>query len=249
MERELNATIFENEGKYGVKLPQFEGPLDLLLHLIRKEKIDIYDIPIALITERYLEYIKLMEDLNITVAAEFLEMAATLIYIKSKMLLPVEDTEEEEEFEDPRKELVERLIEHEKFQDLAQELYVINEIEGGSYHKGRMEKILDENEELVNVTIFDLIDAYKNILKKLEERKFEIIERDDLTVEMAISNLKEKLEKKNRLSFFSLIRDGTLKMVVTYFIAILEICRQKIVKLKQTEDYSDIILVKNKRKD
>ncbi len=248
MENDIYASIFENEGKYGVKLPQFEGPLDLLLHLIRKEQIDIYDIPMALITEKYLEYIRLMEDLNITVAVEFLEMAATLIYIKSKMLIPVEEVEDEEEFEDPRKELVERLLEYEKFKDLAQEFYVMNEMERGSYHKGRIGEIVKEEGEILNVNIFDILDAYKNILKRLENRKFVEIEREDFSIEEAILDLKEKLRKKRKISFFSLVSKGAKRMVVTYFVAILEICRQGLINLSQTENYDDIILISKIRK-
>src|SRR5262245_51091505 len=142
---------------YRVKLEIFEGPLDLLLYLIKKDEIDIYDIPISHITEQYLAYLELMQELDIAVAGDFLVMASTLIYIKSKMLLPPEPKVEGEEDlnEDPRAELIERLLEYQKFKSAAQMLYTRGEIEAACYTRGEIDT--DKNNPEISATLFDLL--------------------------------------------------------------------------------------------
>src|SRR5512141_3091640 len=141
-----------------IRLDAFEGPLDLLLHLIRRDEIDIYDIPIARITEQYLEYLQVMKDLNINIAGEWLVMAATLIYIKSRMLLPPDPVAEQQEegAGDPRTELVYQLLEHQKFKNAAQMLYTREEVENASWHNPPPE-VLEDGKEVVAVTLFDLL--------------------------------------------------------------------------------------------
>src|SRR5215510_410570 len=153
---------------YRVKLEIFEGPLDLLLYLIKKDEIDIYDIPISHITEQYLTYLELMQELDIAVAGDFLVMASTLIYIKSKMLLPPEPKVggEEDLSEDPRAELVERLLEYQKFKSAAQTLYSRGEIESACYTRGPLET--DSSNPEVSTTLFDLLRVFREVLKRAE---------------------------------------------------------------------------------
>ncbi|MBI3658090.1 MAG: segregation/condensation protein A, partial [Acidobacteria bacterium] len=156
---------------YTVKLDAFEGPLDLLLYLIRREEINIWDIPIAHITAHYLEYVQLMKDLNLNLAGEFLVMAATLIHIKSRLLLPPDPRQaaESAEAEDPRHELVYQLLEHEKFKNAAQMLYAKEAVETEVWSKPPRE-FMEEGEEMIAATLFDVVSAYRDIVQRLAER-------------------------------------------------------------------------------
>src|SRR3989338_1249361 len=179
---------------YKVKLDVFEGPLDLLLYLIKKEEIDIYDIPIAKITDEYLEYLELMKLLDLNIAGEFLVMAATLIHIKSKMLLPPDHLEgEEKEEEDPRAELVRRLIEYKKFKEAAQEL---SHMESHQKHyfarvAGQPIKFEDtaREDEFFEATLFDLITAFTKVLKDIPKEVFHQVVRDEFTVSEKIHDI------------------------------------------------------------
>src|SRR5512146_1289968 len=154
-----------------IKLEAYEGPLDLLLDLIRKQKINIYDIPIAKITRQYLDYLRLMEELNIDVAGEFVLMAATLIYIKSRLLLPPDPTAPEEEEEDPRTELVQRLLEHEQFKNAAEMLRSKQTVEEATWsHPGIEEFTEAEDEPGLAVSVFDLISVFRDILERAKKR-------------------------------------------------------------------------------
>src|SRR5881396_1369526 len=154
-----------------ISLPLYEGPLDLLLELIRRQKLDVYDIPIAKITEQYLEYLHLMEELDVDVASEFLVIAAQLIYIKSRMLLPPDPDADGEEAEDPRAELVRRLLEYEKFKNAAQMLYQREMVENASWNNaGAVPFAEDEMEPQVTVGLFDLLGAFRDIIERTKER-------------------------------------------------------------------------------
>src|SRR5690606_29786835 len=157
-----------------LRLGEFAGPLDLLLFLIKQEQANIFDIPVAHITDEYVRYVRLMKKLDIAVAADFLVMAATLIEIKSKMLLPRDPAAEpEEEFEDPRKELVDRLLEYEKFKSAAEMLYERTTIEQAVFPRGKIET--DDNNAEINATVFDLLNVFQKILARhTEEVKMEI---------------------------------------------------------------------------
>jgi len=230
-----------------VRLADFEGPLDLLLHLIRKEQVDIYDIPIALITTRYLEYIELMQDLNINLAGEFLEMAATLIYIKSRMLLPPEPGPEGDEavVEDPRQELVERLLEYEQFKNAAQVLYTREQIETGVMTADRIREVVPPEEELLSVSLFDLIAAYKNVLRQLDERAILEMERENVTVAEKIAQVREMLEQKKKLRFTDLVRLSPARThVVVLMLALLELARMRDVRLRQDGLFSEIWIIR-----
>ena len=178
----------ESRDELQLKLGEFAGPLDLLLYLIKQEKANIFDIPIAKITDEYLKYIQLMKNLDISIAGDFLVMAATLIEIKSKMLLPKEIVSEDEEAEDPRQELVDRLLEYEQFKSASQMLYERSTVEQAVFSRGQIET--DENNLEVNATVFDLLTVFQKIVDRhKEEIKLEI-EREEITLAEMLKNLR-----------------------------------------------------------
>src|SRR4030042_2716324 len=178
------------EDIYNIKIPVFEGPFDLLLHLIRENKIDIYDIPIALITGQYLQYIEIMKELNLEIAGEFLVMAATLIHIKSRMLLPPDEEPPSGEQEDPRLELVQKLIEYQAFKEAATSLRNREEEWMKVFYKGQ---VLEEQElYLSDVSLFDLIGTFKKILDKAPADIISIT-KETLTIKDKMSVIMEML--------------------------------------------------------
>src|SRR2546422_4507209 len=173
-----------------ISLPLYEGPLELLLDMIRKQKLDIYDIPIAKVTEQYLAYLHLMQELNVDVASEFLVIAAQLIYIKSKMLLPPDPDAVGEEADDPRTELVRRLLEYEKFKNAAQMLYQREMVENASWsNPGSLGLEDSELEPEVSVTLYDLLTVFRDVLKRAEERPMMEVHRDEFSVEQMMAFL------------------------------------------------------------
>ncbi len=225
-----------------IKIGDFAGPLDLLLFVIRQEQANIFDIPIARITEKYLEYIQIMKKLDIAVAADFLVMAATLIEIKSKMLLPRDPkAEEDEEFEDPRQELVDRLLEYEKFKSAAGMLHERGEIEQATFTRGTIETDDDIGE--VDATVFDLLKIFQQIAARhIDEIKMEI-EREEISLADMIKSLKRRIFDDGELSLLKFFEEmHTRRELVTAFIAVLEIVRTESVKLLQTQTFGDIIL-------
>jgi segregation and condensation protein A len=226
---------------YRVKLEVFEGPLDLLLYLIKKDEIDIYDIPIAHITEQYLAYMELMQELDISVAGDFLVMASTLIYIKSKMLLPPEPKGEGEEdlSEDPRAELVERLLEYQKFKSAAQMLYSRGEIEGACYTRGPIET--DSHNPEVSATVFDLLRVFREILKRAEALIEMEIARDEMTVAEKLAQIHALLEERERINVRELFEMARSKreLIIT-FLALLELVKEWKIYLVQSEMFGDI---------
>lgn len=232
---------------YNIKLPVFEGPLDLLLHLIRENKIDIYDIPIALITHQYLEYLELMKELNLDIAGEFLVMAATLVHIKSRMLLPVDEDIPEEGIEDPRFELVQRLLEYQAFKEASLALRE-REIEWGNVFKRvHGEEEFDTETEgelsLFDLSLFDLIDAFKRILEKTPPEVVRIT-RETLTVKDRIAYILDKIEDTDAIRFEDLFdKDKTRPHLIVTFIALLEILRLGLVKIYQERDFGTIWII------
>lgn len=227
-----------------IKIGEFAGPLDLLLFLIKQERADIFDIPIAKITQKYLEYIQIMKKLDIAVAADFLVMAATLIEIKSKMLLPRDPKSlDEEELEDPRQELVDRLLEYEKFKSAAGMLYERSTIEQAIFTRGPIES--DENNAEVDATVFDLLTVFQKIAARhIDEIKMEI-EREEISLADMIKNLRSRIMEFGEidlLSFFEEMRSR--RELVTAFVAVLEIVRTEGVKLLQKKTFGEIILKK-----
>ncbi|MEZ5421983.1 MAG: segregation/condensation protein A [Pyrinomonadaceae bacterium] len=226
-----------------VQIGDFAGPLDLLLYLIKQEQANIFDIPIAKITAKYLETIQLMKRLDIAVAADFIVMAATLIEIKSKMLLPRDpkSDDEEAEFEDPRRELVDRLLEYEKFKTAAGMLHERTTIEQATFTRGPIES--DDNSSEVAATVFDLLTVFQKIVARhLEEVKMEI-EREEISLSEMIRALEGRIVEfgeVNLSNFFEEMRSH--RELVTAFIAALEIVRSESVRLVQNKTFGEILL-------
>ncbi len=224
-----------------VKLDVFEGPLDLLLYLIRKDEINIYDIPIARITEEYLGYLHVMESLDLEIAGEYLVVAATLIRIKSSMLLP-RDPENEEE-EDPRDELVRALLEYRKFKYASEHLRSHEDDNRGRY--GRSDLVppakVTRTEYVNDYTLFDLLTAFKDVLDRVEEDVYCEVAVDDVTVEDRIAAVEGLLVEGNGIRFADLFDDNpTRAIVVMTFIALLELLKMGRIGLRQNEPFADI---------
>jgi segregation and condensation protein A len=225
-----------------IKLGEFAGPLDLLLFLIKQEQANIFDIPIAKITDEYVKYIRLMKSLDIALAADFLVMAATLIEIKSKMLLPRDPFETaEEEFEDPRKELIDRLLEYEKFKAAAEMLYERTTVEQAVFQRGKIES--DDANAEINASVFDILTVFQKILiRHKDEIKMEI-EREEITLADMIKTLKRRIFEEMELNIQTFFEEmQTRRELVTAFIAVLEIVRTESVKLTQKKTFGEIIL-------
>lgn len=236
------------EGFYQVRLEAFTGPLDLLLHLIKKNEINIYDIPIALITQQYLEYLTLMKTLNLTVAGEFLVMAATLIHIKSRMLLPAEDQPgDEEDGPDPRAELVRRLLEYKRFKEAAAQLADQGRIwrEMFTREPAAAEPPPAEDLPLEHLTLFDLVDALQGVLSRLPAAQCLEIMPDNLTVQDRMNAILEALEREESVTFVSLFeRDRHRLVIIVTFLALLELIRIKLVRVFQGEPFGPIRLAR-----
>jgi len=221
-----------------IQLPLFEGPLDLLLYLIRRDRIDIHDLPIAPITRRYMEYIELMKQLNLDVAGEFMVMAATLIHIKSKLLVPVEPTEAQGEDEvDPREELIQRLLEFERYKQAAEVLHQKGEIRAATWTRpdASLPKLPStSDDELVEASLFDLIAAFKELLDRRKVLLAHQVEDDGRSIEDRIEELLAMLREGDSLDFLSLFEAEETKagMIVT-FLALLELIKMKRVKVYQ----------------
>ena len=225
-----------------IKLGEFAGPLDLLLFLIKQEQANIFDIPIAKITDEYVKYIRLMKSLDIALAADFIVMAATLIEIKSKMLLPRDPFETaEEEFEDPRKELIDRLLEYEKFKAAAEMLYERTTVEQAVFQRGKIES--DDANAEINASVFDILTVFQKILiRHKDEIKMEI-EREEITLADMIKTLKRRIFEEMELNVQTFFEEmQTRRELVTAFIAVLEIVRTESVKLTQKKTFGEIIL-------
>ncbi|MBF0457400.1 MAG: segregation/condensation protein A [Nitrospirae bacterium] len=234
---------------YKIKLDIFEGPLDLLLSLIHKNKIDIYDIPIAFITGQYLEYLAIMKDLNIDIAGEFIVMAATLIHIKSKMLLPAEEREGQEEEEDPRMELVQRLIEYQSYKDAAFSLKEREAVWENIFTKEAgwaLENAKTQQQPyLINLNLYDLVKALQCVIDK---KPFAIgsITKEHLTIKDKIAIITERLEfERNKILFYSLFADAATKVeVIITFLALLEILKLGLAYAFQDGEFSHIWISK-----
>jgi segregation and condensation protein A len=238
---------------YKVKLDSFEGPLDLLIHLIRKNEVNIYDIPIALITEQYLSYIALMQELNLDVAGEFLVMAATLIHIKSRTLLPRPDpTQEDEPEEDPREALVRRLLEHQKYKAAAELLHERETLRSAQFMRpdsAVSEAAGDEYEPELEVDLFSLIAAFKSVLERASRRPHMVLPPEAIPIETRIEQLLARLSESEACGFEDLFADGDGSrgfMIVT-FLALLEMIRLKLVRVFQSGGSGAIRVYKRAR--
>ncbi len=221
-----------------IQVQEFEGPLDLLLYLIRRNKVDIHDIPIAPITRQYVEYLDLMKELNLDVAGEFMVMAATLIHIKSKMLVPVDPTEAQgdEEQEDPREALVQRLLEFQRYKEAAGILHQQAQIRAATWTRPDtvVPSFDDAGEEMLEAGLFDLISAFKELLERRKTLLAHEVESEGKSIEQRIEELLGLIAEGQSLEFLELFAtlDSKAEMIVT-FLALLELIRLKLVKIYQ----------------
>jgi segregation and condensation protein A len=236
-----------------VHLDNFEGPLDLLIHLIRKNEVNIYDIPIALITRQYLETIQLMQELNLDVAGEFLVMAATLIHIKSKMLLPRPDTAAgvDGDVEDPRDALVRRLLEHQKFKAAAELLHEREQLRAAQWQRPdeRVAQIAgDEYEPELEVDLYSLLAAFQAVIQRAKLRPKVLLPPEQVPVEVRIEQLLARLSEHEAYGFDELFSDVNDRagLIVT-FLALLEMIRLKLVRVFQSGSFGPIRVYKRPR--
>lgn len=238
------------ESPLNIQLETYQGPLDLLLDLIRKQEIDIYDIPIARITAQYLEHIHRMQELDIDLGGEFILMAATLIHIKSKMLLPADPTRPPEEQVDPRQDLVHQLLEHEKFKQAAQMLQQKQMLEQASWSNPALGEFLEQSEEPgVAVTLFDLVQTFQQVLERARSRPMLDIAVDEVTVEEMMERIRDRLaEIRGPVSLSEMFAlYASRRALVTLFLAILEMARLHAIVLRQSETFGDINLRKGRK--
>ncbi|HEU4714513.1 MAG TPA: segregation/condensation protein A [Pyrinomonadaceae bacterium] len=222
-----------------ILLGEFEGPLDLLLHLIRQEQVSIYDIPVARITDEYLRYLRVMQEMDIAVAGDFLVMAATLIELKTKMLLPRDPSAPAEEEEDPRTDLVNQLLEYQKYKAAAQMLWSRATVEQAVFKRAELET--DKNNPEVAVGLFDLLKVFQEILARHKEEVLMEIEREEISMAEMLERLRNMVMSAGELNlrvFFE--RARTRRELVLAFLSVLELVRTSEVKLFQRETFGDI---------
>ena len=235
-----------------VKLPVYEGPFDLLLDLIKKNEMDIYDIQISEITRQYLEYLGRMKALNLEIAGEFLVMAATLIYIKSKMILPNETLEENEEGVDPREELVRKLLEYQSFKEAAKNLSALEFERGKVFTRQISDYYLkdispeDAGINTFSADLYDLLQAFHSVLNQVKKIEFHEVYEEVVTIDEKIAFIKNQLGDRNEILFKQLFGESWTKneLIATFF-ALLEIVRTRFARVRQAETFGDIVIQKN----
>lgn len=235
---------------YRVKLQNFEGPLDLLLFLIKKNEVDIYDIPIAEITRQYLEYVEIIRLLDLESASEFILLAATLIRIKAKMLLP-RPQPEEEEAPDPRLELVTRLLEYKRFKELAFKLSEYEEQQSVHFPRGSFAEQELESEGAVElteeVTLFSLISAFKQVIDRLPKETYHHVEVIQISIEEQIEYILNTLAQTRHVSFFDLIAHLQDKIIIVVtFMAMLELIRRGEITARQSNTFGEIWIARKR---
>jgi segregation and condensation protein A len=235
----------QSEGKlnYTFRIEGFEGPLDLLLHLIQKNELEIFNIPIALITEQYLEYLQLMKVLNLDIAGEYLLMASTLLHIKSRMLLPKSLEEEEEGEEDPRAELIRRLLEYQKYKQVALELEKRPLLDRDVFIRlipAEPEEGLEE--EKVEVNLLDLIEAFRKVLERVKPEGVHEVVLEPISVEDKIEEILLLLERENRSVVFHRLfpEQVSRRVVIVTLLAILELVKMKRIRIFQLTPFETI---------
>ncbi|HYK74643.1 MAG TPA: segregation/condensation protein A [Pseudoneobacillus sp.] len=243
--------------QYNVKIDSFEGPLDLLLHLINRLEIDIYDIPVSEVTEQYLIYIHTMKELHLDIASEYLVMAATLLAIKSKMLLPKQEEEfldDELEFqleEDPRDELVERLIEYRKYKEAAQDLKTLEEERSLMFSKppsdlSELSKEIQVDRVDLNVSLYDMLGAFQKLMrrKKLQKPLSTKIARQEVSIEKRMEEILLELKNfRGRKSFYDLFPFPQKEHIVVSFLAILELMKRREIQIEQEKNFAEIFVM------
>ncbi len=235
---------------YTVRIQDFEGPLDLLLFFIKRDELDIYDIPISRITKEFLEYLHFMQEMDLEVAGEFLVMAAELMQIKVRMLLPPEPGEEEDA--DPRANLVQRLVEYKRFKETAEEMKKREAERMLVYERGYRaadEHIVEEEtlEDLVrDVTFFDLLASFKFAMDRMPKRFIHEVERLNVTIDEQIAYIEDFFTRRSEATFFDLVKDMVEKIrIVVTFMALLEVIRARKVIVRQLEPFGEVSIIRN----
>lgn len=235
---------------YKIILPNFQGPFDLLLYFIKRDELNIYNIPIAKITEEFHKYIQIMKIFDLELAGEFLVMAATLMYIKSQMLLPRSEEEAEGEPEDPRTQLVQRLIEYKQFKSASQELASLAEEQRYVYYRSLFENSImcDEEkdntaEEFSNANLFSLINAFKKALDRTDSQTTtHVVQQWKITIDEKYNLIRNALRNRASISFFHLVRNNSRPHIIVTFLAILEMIKTREIFIHQDASFEDIII-------
>jgi segregation and condensation protein A len=236
--------------EYKVKFEVFEGPLDLLLYLIKKQEVDIYEVNLTALATQFIEYIEVMRQLDLEIAGEFLVMASTLMYIKSRELLPVDQqvaVEEEDDGEDPRWELIRQLVEYKKFKDAAARLQELEIRQESVYRREAPKPVFESEPQKPDVSIFDLVNAVSTILKRVAQREGESREifEDKWSVSEKIEMLVTRITQKSRVKFSELFEGATSRTeVVVTFLAMLELIRLKQIICVQPDHFAEIEIIK-----
>ncbi|MBM4171424.1 MAG: segregation/condensation protein A [Ignavibacteria bacterium] len=232
---------------YKIKLQHFEGPLDLLLFFIKRDELDICDIPISKITKDFIEYIKILEQLDLEVAGDFILMAATLMQIKVKMLLPKEVDDSGDEI-DPRADLVKALLEYKRYKEMSEEFSYLESSMRNYQFRGNndydeKEKPIDLDVLLKNITLYDLIKAFKKAILDRPAEPFHEIKKWNVTIDEQIEYITNKLEEKRQISFIELMKDMANKIrIVVTFIAMLELVKAGKIGLRESNTFNDFII-------
>ncbi len=231
---------------YKIQLPDFEGPFDLLLYFIKRDEINIYDIPISRITEEFLNYIKVMQYFDLELASEFILMASTLMYIKTQLLLPRQKDETGQEIDDPRNVLVQKILEYKQFKEASIEIAKLGDNQRYTYYKSIFDAEYNQAEAgniYKNATLFDLIKAFQSVLNRKNSAADEhIVEVFNISIEDKITHLTEELTRRTRISFFDFVAEYSRPHIIVTFLAILEMMKLQLIFLQQDDNFSDIII-------
>ena len=237
----------EQNANYAIKLDIFEGPLDLLLFLIKKNEIDVYNIPIALITEQYLSYLDIIKSLNLDMAGEYLVMASTLIHIKSRLLLPVpEEPSGDENEDDPRAELVKQLLEYQAFKEAAADLEKRPLLERDVFKRSsplpeEMAKTDEAEDELVEASIFELIEAFHRLVSRIDKKELLEVDLEKMSLADIMNDMMERLSREKNLTFEQLLAERRDRRWLVYtFLAILELIKLRMIRAYQTSAFGVI---------
>jgi segregation and condensation protein A len=228
---------------YAVKLDIFEGPLDLLLYLIRRDELDIYDIPVAHITTQYLAFLQQIQDLDLEQASDFILMAATLMRVKSQMMMPRQDIEgEESEGEDPREELVRRLLEYQQFKEISEWLgFQFEEQRDVFLNRAAADpEAGDGDAELRPVSLLDLFKVYKHVIDTVPHELVHQIVEERISIQECVAHVVAMLERRSRLRFYDLVEGGSRETLIATFIGILELLKSQHIRVQQARPFDDI---------
>jgi len=232
---------------YKIVLPNFEGPFDLLLYFIKRDELNIYDIPISKITEEFLSYIKMIQYFDLELAGEFILMASTLMYIKAQMLLPRPKSDDDSEIEDPRTGLVRKLLEYKLFKDAAQDLGKLAEENKYVYYRNLFESdrnVLESAASYKNANLFDLLNAFRTALSKADEVEPQHqVQLENISVEEKAELIIRLLTSSKRISFNSFVHNITRSHIIVTFLAILELMKYQKIWISQDENFDDIIIM------